>query len=269
MKNLLIAMMVFVMLMGISAPVYAYEYDFESGSETLSDFGKATSNEDPVSADPMNQNIRRNKDAADLPPPYFYGSGEIPTDQSSLYHDNFPGTPTATGGGIAGSSSTAVDSRLPAINANQLDNLLAPTSTFSGSAYNTEPKYYNDGSIGTLYIEKLNKTIQVFEGESLENMKRGLAHFAETSAWDGNCAFAGHNRGAAAYFSFVKDLNVGDKITYTTLYGSRKYEVYNKVKINETDYSGLAWSAENILSLITCAADEPTLRVLVQAKEVL
>ena len=141
------------------------------------------------------------------------------------------------------------------------------TSTYESTVYLTAPQYYGDGSIGTLYIQKLNKTIKVYEGESLENMKKGIGHFESTSAWDGNCGFAGHNRGAAAYFSFVKDLAVGDTIIYTTKYGTRTYTVYNKVKVSETDYSGLGWSAENIISLITCVADEPAYRYLVQARQ--
>ena len=131
------------------------------------------------------------------------------------------------------------------------------------TGYNTTAEYK-----GTLTISKLNKNIKVYEGESLENMKKGIGHFEMTSAWDGNVGFAGHNRGAAAYFSFVKDLVVGDKITYTTKYGTRTYEVYRKDKISETDYTGLSWSAENIISLITCVADEPAYRFIVQAREV-
>jgi sortase A len=145
--------------------------------------------------------------------------------------------------------------------------LLPSTSAYGTSAYFTAPLYYDDGSIGTLYVKKLNKTIKVYEGESLENMRKGIGHFGSTSAWDGNCGFAGHNRGAAAYFSFVKDLAVGDAITYTTKYGTRTYTVYSKVKINEDDYSGLGWSAENIISLIACVADEPACRYLVQARQ--
>jgi sortase A len=233
----------------------------------------------------MTQNIRRNKDAADLPPPYFYGSGDIPTDTSSPYHDNLPGGVSVSSGGsftdsyyggngtggsmgsVGNSANLSVSS---AVSVNQPDGLLAPTSTFSGAAsgYSTEPKYNSDGTIGTLYIESLDKTLKVYEGESLENMKSGIGHFSETSAWDGNCVFAGHNRGAAAYFSFVKDLDIGDEITYTTPYGTRTYEVYNKAKISETDYSGLAWSTENIIGLITCVENERALRWLVQAREI-
>jgi sortase A len=266
MKKLLIAILTLTLLISMAAPAFAYNYDFSSGGDTIPGFGKSTSTDEPVSSDPMNENTRRNKDNSDLPPPYFVGSGDIPTDSSSQHHDNTPGGSPSGGNSTGGGNNNASGSS--SVNVSTPEGMLPPTSSFTGDMYNIEPLYYADGSMGTLYIPKLNKTIKVYQGESLENMKKGIGHFEFTSAWDGNVCFAGHNRGAAAYFAFVKDLAVGDKITYTTPYGKRTYEVYYKAKITETDYSGLGWSPENILSLITCVADEPVYRYLVQAREV-
>ena len=259
MKKLITMILTLALCASMAVPALAYDYSFESGGDTLPGFGKSTGYDEPVSGDPLADNVRRNKDNSALPPPYFYGSGDIPTDPSSLYHDN---TPVNAGSGYEGiSGGGALGVTLPAATG-----LLPSTSVTT--IQNTAPQYYADGSIGSLYISKLKKTIKVYEGESLENMKKGIGHFETSSAWDGNCAFAGHNRGAAAYFSFVKDLVIGDKITYTTPYGTRTYEVYRKDKIGETDYTGLGWSAENIITLITCVADEPAYRYLVQAREV-
>jgi sortase A len=265
MKKLIITILTLAICASMAAPAFAANnYDFGSGPDSGATFGDSTGTDEPVSPDPMSENARRNKDNSALPPPYFYGSGEIPTDPSGLYHDNTPsGAGSGYGGGTSGDGAA---SGTGGVNLPDAPGMLPSTSV--SAAQNTEPKFYPDGSMGTLYIVKLNKTIKVYEGESLENMKKGIGHFSGTGAWDGNCAFAGHNRGAAAYFSFVKDIAVGDKITYTTPYGARTYEVYSKVKILETDYSGLGWSAENIISLITCVADEPAYRYLVQAREV-
>ena len=141
-------------------------------------------------------------------------------------------------------------------------------STSQTTALNTTPWFYEDGSIGSLYVERTKKTIKVYEGEDLVNLKIGAGHFKSTSAWDGNVALAGHNRGGSAYFSFVKDLQVGDRLTYTTRYGTRIYEVYSKTQINEWDNLPLSWSADNILTLITCVADIPEARYCVVAREV-
>ncbi|MCL2078761.1 MAG: sortase [Oscillospiraceae bacterium] len=263
MKRLITFILTAALCAALAVPAMAADYSFGSGPDSGSTFGNPTSSDVPVMPDPMSQNTRRNKDAAALPPPYGIFSGNIPTDPSSPYHDNLPS-----------SGFVPADQQLPPVG----DEWYAPggsdvatgllPSTSQPASINIAPLYYADGSIGTLHIPKLNKTIKVFEGESLENMKKGIGHFESTSAWDGNVALAGHNRGAAAYFGFVKDLAVGDAITYTTQYGTRTYKVYHKEKISETDYSGLGWSVENIISMITCVENEPAYRWLVQAHEV-
>jgi sortase A len=222
----------------------------------------------------MSQNIRRNKDNSDLPPPYFYGSGDIPTETSSPYHNNLPGGATAGySGGLntsiyGGESGGMITGGTSTVSISQTDGLMASTSMLSTPSYSTEPKYNNDGAIGTLYVESTGKTIDVYEGEDLSNLKKGAGHFTSTSAWDGNVALCGHNRGSSAYFSFVKELENSDRITYTTPYGSREYEVFHKENIDEYDHSLLGWSAENILTLITCIEDTPEQRWAAQLREV-
>jgi sortase A len=207
------------------------------------------------------------KDAAYFPPPYGVFSGDIPTDPTSLYHNNLPESgfiPQNQDLPPVGNESYAPGSG--AVSMNVPEGLLPSTS--QTNALNTMPWYYEDGSIGTLYVARTGKTIKVFEGEDLSNLKKGAGHFASTSAWDGNCALAGHNRGGAAYFSFIKDLANGDTLTYTTKYGVRTYKVFSKTQVDELDSNSLSWSAENILTLITCVADVPGLRYCVVASEV-
>lgn len=245
-----------------TATIFAADYSFESGKSTMSGFGHATSTDEPVTPDPMSANIRRNKDAAYLPPPYGVFGGDIPTDPSSPYHSN-----------LLESGFVSVNQELPATggedcapgSGNVSSGFLPSTSRTT--ALNTAPWYYEDGSIGTLYVARTGKTIKIYEGETPENLKMGAGHFASTSAWDGNCALAGHNRGGSAYFSFVKDSEIGDTLTYTTKYGVRTYKVYSKTQINEWDNLPLSWSGENILTLITCVADVPENRFCVIAGE--
>ena len=252
MKKIITVLLACAISLFFTIPALAFDYEFSTGSETLAGFGRATSTDEPVSRDLITQNERRNKDAADLPPPYFYGSGDIPTGTSSLYHDNQPGSAAGSPG-----NNSAADPP-PALVIQQSPPL----------AQNTTPLYYSDGSIGTLYVSRTGKTIKVYEGEQLSNLNKGAGHFPSTSAWDGNAAFCGHNRGSAGYFSFVKDMQTGDRVTYTTLYGTRIYEVFSKERIGENDRSKLGWSAENILTLITCIENVPDLRWVVQLREV-
>ena len=262
MKKAISIMAACLLCMALTAPAFASNYDFESGADTLTGFGRPTSNSDPVSPDTMSENVRRNKDAAHLPPPYFYGSGDIPTGPSSLYHDDLPGGMFIGNSNISGNYDviTGISALPPAPGLESSTPIIA---------VNTSPLYYADGSIGTIHIARTNQTIKVYHGEEQENFKIGAGHFAMTSAWDGNVGLCAHNRGSWPHFAFVKDLKTGDKITYTTLYGTRTYEVFRKEQISEYDHTWLGWSAENLLTLITCIENVPELRWAAQLREVL
>ena len=76
-------------------------------------------------------------------------------------------------------------------------------------------------------------------------MKKGLGHFTSTSVWNGNVAVCGHNRGAKYVIGSIKDLDVGDKITYTTSMGTRTYLVETVTKISSSDWSYLSSTTDN------------------------
>ena len=126
---------------------------------------------------------------------------------------------------------------------------------------------YKDGSIGTLKIAKLGISVKVWEGESTTSMAKGVGHYSSTSAWDGNVGLAGHNRGAKYNIGTIKNLVAGDTITYTTMYGTRTYQVTSVKTITNTDWSYLQGTADNRITLTTCLADHPESRVVVQAVE--
>jgi sortase A len=287
MKKLITPVIALALCVTFAAPAFAADYTFGSGPNLSVTFGKSTGVgiparsaawgecDEPVTGDPLATNERRDKNAALLPPPFGVFSGDIPTDASSLYHDGVPAqsqiawgggnTPSNAGSGYGGGSPSG-SAGSSGISLPDAPGMLPSTSV--SVSQNTAPKYNADGSIGTLYITKLKKTIKVYEGEELSNLAKGAGHFASTSAWDGNCALAGHNRGSSAYFSFVKDLEPGDTVTYTTPYGSRTYAVISKNQIGEYDRTGLDRSSENLLTLITCIADVPELRWQAVLREV-
>lgn len=127
---------------------------------------------------------------------------------------------------------------------------------------------YQDGSIGTLSIPKLKINVKVWEGETTANMAKGVAHYSSTSGWAGNVGLCGHNRGAKYNIGVIKDLVAGDTITYTTLYGTRTYQVTMVKIIANNDWSYLQSTADNRITITTCLADRPESRVMVQAVEV-
>ena len=60
---------------------------------------------------------------------------------------------------------------------------------------------------------------------------------------------------------------MGDVITYTTVYGTRIYQVSSVNTILNTDWSYLQATADNRVTLTTCLANHPEYRVCVQAIE--
>ena len=150
-------------------------------------------------------------------------------------------------------------------------NLLPPaqdTSLSSNKFTLPDGLFYEDGSLGRLKIPSLGLSVKVYEDESLESLAKGAGHFKSTSCWDGNVGLAGHNRGVANHFGQIHTLEDGDKITYTTKLGTRTYEVFYVGQIEETDFSRLGRSSENMITLITCVRNVPEMRWCVQAREI-
>jgi sortase A len=117
-------------------------------------------------------------------------------------------------------------------------------------------------------IPSLGISVKVFEGTGSDSLAKGLGHFPETSGWNGNIAVAGHNRGAKYTIGTIKDLKQGDTVRYTTLLGTRIYAVSFVGYISNTDMAYLSSTPDNRITLITCLADRPDLRVCVQCVEV-
>ena len=142
------------------------------------------------------------------------------------------------------------------------------TPTVQQPAYTSaDGMAYKDGSIGIIKIPSLKINMKVWEGETSASMKKGLGHYSSTSAWDGNVGVCGHNRGTKYAIGSIKNLERGDTITYTTIYGTRTYAVETVKIISNTDWSYLQATSDNRITLTTCLADHPESRVVVQAVE--
>ena len=143
-----------------------------------------------------------------------------------------------------------------------------PNTSSSGYTEVMDDLYYNNGSLGTLEIPAIGLSVGIFEGTDAAVLKRGAGHFPDTSIWDGNAAFAAHNRGANSYFGEIHTLELGDRITLTTKLGTRTYEVTSVSKVSETDRSALAASQSNVITLYTCVRDERDFRWCVTGVEI-
>ena len=271
MKKIIRIITTIILLSQLSLSTFAYNYTFSSGTDPKTTFDKSTQNDGFTVTNPY-ENVRSNKDSAYTPPPYGIFSGEIDTDLLSLYHTpDKPlsvATPNVTYSSYNSSENSDANINLPEAPIISSEEMSASTSVYNDTPQQTLPLYYSDGSIGTLKFPKFDKTIKVYEGTSLDNMRLGGGHFSETSAWTGNVCVAAHNRGVVNNLGFLKDINIGDKVTYVTKYGQRTYEVISSSQISVDDTSGLAWSADNLLSLYTCVESVPSLRLLVVCREI-
>lgn len=119
--------------------------------------------------------------------------------------------------------------------------------------------------VGVLKIDKINFEGLVYEGTKDKILKKGIGHFENTPILKGNVALAGHN-----YWNLFAKLNTlqnGDKISYVSYLGTKEYEVFSAKEIDETDFSLLENTKENIITLITCIKGKPEKRLCVQAIE--
>lgn len=240
------------------------EYSFDAPGDP--EYGNPTSFEPVVTAD---GGVRKNEDVsknAALIPPGF-GSASMDT----LYTGDYltpnlaPGGMPAGGAVVNGTSSpivipgSAVESTIPSTSI---------TTPAAGYTEVTADLYYSGGHLGTLKIPAIGLTVKVYEGTDSSTLAKGAGHFEDTSIWEGNVAFAAHNRGVNNHFGQIHTLDIGDKVTFTTQLGTKTYQVISVEKVDETDRSGLAATTGDQITLYTCVRDQREARWKVVATAV-
>jgi len=127
------------------------------------------------------------------------------------------------------------------------------------------------GCVGVLSIPSLglNNLPVVEDGENLDNIKNVAGHFINTAIFDGNVGLLGHNfTDKSPWFGKLANIQNGAEIVWKTKYGIRRYSVITKQDISATDWSSLAETGDNRLTIITClAGHSETTRIMVQGKE--
>lgn len=246
----------------LSLPVGASAADYSFTTEGKTDYYGDTSYEDTYGS----QYNYGGPNVVDYQTPELeYGS--FSTTQTGIMEKaHLPGlqsqvaTGTASGGyGISGGETVT----LPGVSGGGDHAILPELPAFTQL---TEDFLLPNGAVGKVSIPAIGvKNYYLWEGETTASMKKGLGHFRDTSVWDGNVGICGHNRGASYSIGKIKDLEIGDTITYTTSEGKRTYKVETITKIRSSDWSYLESTEDNRLTLITCLADQPDLRVCVQA----
>lgn len=128
---------------------------------------------------------------------------------------------------------------------------------------------YKESNNWRIKIEKIHLDAPILEGTTNEVLRRGVGHFESSSKENGNICLAAHNRGYKYnYFQEIKKLENGDIITYMSESGNKNYKVFRNEIIEETDWTYLKNTEENIITLVTCEENAREYRRCIQAKEV-
>ena len=281
MKKKLSAILSAVLLCALCvAPASALEYSIDGADDYL--FGRPTS--DDTIYEWENPNVDRSKNTALIPPGFGTPTSYLPGSGEYLTPNLVPG---ALSGGLVnqvgsvgnpngGTSTNATGSGYPATDSSvSVDGSGFPTvsggSSTGGQTVGftevTSGLYYANGSLGTLAIPSIGLTVGVYEGTDSAALLKGAGHFENTSIWNGNVPIAGHNRGVRNDFGKIHTLKSGDLITFTTVLGTRTYAVSSVTKVDVSDTSGLASTAENCITLYTCVEDQPAYRWCVRGVE--
>ena len=255
----------------LAVPAHALEYTFDGADDYL--FGRPTSDDAVYQWE--NPNVDRSKNTALIPPAFGSPTSYLPNSGEYLTPNLVPG---ALSGGLVNQTGSVgnPNSSYPAANSGvTVDSNGFPTvdtgaSSGSSIAFTevTSDFYYSNGSLGTLKIPSIGLTVGIYEGTGDAPLLKGAGHFEGTSIWAGNVAVAGHNRGVRNDFGKIHTLKTGDIITLTTILGTRTYAVSSVTKVDVTDTSGLASTAENCITLYTCVEDQSAYRWCVRGVEI-
>lgn len=117
-----------------------------------------------------------------------------------------------------------------------------------------------------LEIEKIGLIAEIKEGTNEEVLDNFIGHFSSTPVKIGNVGLAAHNRGYKNnYFSKLKELEIGDEVSYYINGNKFVYKVEEILIIYETDWSMLENTKDNRITMITCIENREKYRLCVQA----
>jgi sortase A len=105
--------------------------------------------------------------------------------------------------------------------------------------------------IGSLWIPRLKRTIDIIEGTGSKELKRGVGHYVGSvlPGVSDNSVLAGHRD---SVFRNLGELKVGDLMTVRTDYGRFVYEVQKIRIVKADDKTVIVPSIYAVLTLSTC-----------------
>ncbi len=152
----------------------------------------------------------------------------------------------------------------------EVDNITQTTeNAHESNIENSVEKILDKNNKWRIKIPKIGIDVPIKSGTTQEVLATAVGHFENSSKWNGNVPLAGHNRGYNCnFFRDLKELEIGDKIIYSTEKGKRTYIVTLNKIIKQTDWSLIENTADNRITLITCVENMHEYRRCVQAVEI-
>ena len=115
-----------------------------------------------------------------------------------------------------------------------------------------------DEVFGVISIPAMELEMPIFLGATEQHMADGAAHLSQTSLPIGgentNCVIAGHRGwGGASYFRYITELEPGDEVIITNLWGELRYTVVETKIIDPNDVKEILIQQDReLLTLLTC-----------------
>lgn len=115
-----------------------------------------------------------------------------------------------------------------------------------------------DEVFGVISIPSLEVELPLYLGATYQHMADGAAHLSQTSLPIGgnntNCVIAGHRGwGGASYFRYITELQPGDEVIITNLWGIMTYTVTDTQIIAPNDVEQiLIQEGKDMITLLTC-----------------
>lgn len=105
--------------------------------------------------------------------------------------------------------------------------------------------------IGSLWIPRLKRTIDIIEGTGASELKKGVGHYVGSvlPGISDNSVLAGHRD---SVFRNLGTLKIGDLMTIQTDYGRFVYEVHKIRIVKADDKTVIVPTIDSILTLSTC-----------------
>ena len=132
-------------------------------------------------------------------------------------------------------------------------------------------KYAGYTMIGTIQIPKINVKIPIVKELTIDSLKKSSVLIYGNINEEGNAVIIGHNNRNGTYFSNIKKLNSGDRITITDDSGFQiEYEVYDIFLASPDDTSFYQRDTGGLreITLSTCTDNDDSLRNIVFAREI-